>query len=123
MNTDRILPGEEPKVRRIAMSRRLSFTTMTMVETMLNAATATINDSITNKIRLVMAMERKKFTCSLVHTCFSTRRPLAPAAARDRGGAAYISARFRRIATTASPGPGNFAARGLAITAESQTYS
>ena len=41
MNTDRMLRGEEPKVRRIAMSRRLSFTTMTMVETMLNAATAT----------------------------------------------------------------------------------
>jgi len=38
--TDRMLPGEEPKVRRMAMSRRLSLTTITMVETMLKAATA-----------------------------------------------------------------------------------
>ncbi len=67
-NTDRILRGEEPKVRRIAMSRRLSFTTITMVETMLNAATTTISESITNKIRFVIVMERKKFTCSLVQS-------------------------------------------------------
>ena len=52
----------------MAMSRRLSFTTMTMVETILNAATATISDRITNRMRLVMAIERKKFACSLVQS-------------------------------------------------------
>ena len=36
------------------MSRRLSFTTMTMVDTILNAATATISDRIKNNMRLVI---------------------------------------------------------------------
>jgi hypothetical protein len=36
-----MLRGEEPKVRRMAISRRLDLTTITMVDTMLKAATAT----------------------------------------------------------------------------------
>ena len=71
MNTDKMLRGEEPKVRRIAMSRRLSFTTITMVDTMLNAATATTSDRITNSMRFVISMERKKFTCWLVQSSTS----------------------------------------------------
>ncbi len=101
-NTDKMLPGEEPKVRKMAMSRRLSFTTMTMVDTMLKAATATINDRITNKMRLVMAMERKKFTCSLVQSWISTPPPIAMAAARDSRGAAYMSLSLRRIPVASS---------------------
>ena len=68
MNTVRMLRGEEPKVRRMAMSRRLSFTTMTMVDTMLNAATATISDRMKNRMRLVIEIERKKLACSLVQS-------------------------------------------------------
>ena len=85
--------GEEPKVRRIAMSRRLSFTTMTMVDTMLKAATATINERITNKMRLVIAMERKKFTCSLVQSWISTPPPIAIAAARAHAAARHTCPR------------------------------
>ncbi|MCY1428116.1 hypothetical protein D9M71_439890 [compost metagenome] len=40
-----IWPGVEPSVRRMAMSPRLSLTTITSVEMMLNAATATISNS------------------------------------------------------------------------------
>ena len=58
-----MLRGEEPKVRKMAMSRRLSLTTMTMVETMLKAATATTSDRITNSMRFVISIERKKLTC------------------------------------------------------------
>jgi len=53
---------------------------MTMVETTLNAATTTISDSITNKIRFVISIERKKFTCSLVQSWISTPPPIAMAA-------------------------------------------
>ena len=63
-----MLRGDEPKVRKMAMSRRLSLTTMTMVETTLNAATATTSDKITNNILLVISIERKKFTCWLVQS-------------------------------------------------------
>jgi hypothetical protein len=43
-----MLLGEAPSVRRMAISPRLSFTTITKVETMLKAATATISVRITN---------------------------------------------------------------------------
>jgi len=58
-----MLPGPAPSVRRIAMSVCLSFTIMTRVATILNAATATSISRITNSIDLVISIERKKFTC------------------------------------------------------------
>ena len=64
------------------MSRRLSFTTITMVETMLKAATATTSDRITNSMRFVISMERKKFTC-----CVGPVLDFEAAAERDGGGA------------------------------------
>ena len=51
--------GEAPKVRRIAMSVRLSVTTMTSIATMLKAATATISSRISDIIVFSMRMARK----------------------------------------------------------------
>ena len=48
MNTPMMLRGEMPSVRRIAMSACLSVTSITNVETRLNAATATISDKMMN---------------------------------------------------------------------------
>ncbi len=48
-----------PKLRRIAMSPRLSRTTIISVETMLNAATAITSDRITNIIVFCSWIERK----------------------------------------------------------------
>ncbi len=48
-----------PKLRRIAMSPRLSRTTIINVETMLNAATAITSDRITNIIVFCSWIERK----------------------------------------------------------------
>jgi hypothetical protein len=45
MNVRMIVPGVAPRVRRIAISPFLSFTTITSVEMMLNAATATISSN------------------------------------------------------------------------------
>ncbi|MCY1403197.1 hypothetical protein D9M71_183670 [compost metagenome] len=45
MKVAMICPGVAPRVRRMAMSAFLSVTTMTSVEMMLNAATATISSS------------------------------------------------------------------------------
>ncbi len=56
-----MLRGPAPSVRRIAMSERFSFTTMTSVAMMLKAATPTIISRITNSIDLVISIERKKF--------------------------------------------------------------
>jgi hypothetical protein len=57
-----MLLGAAPVVRRIAMSDCFSFTTITSVEIMLNAATATTNSRIMNMTDLVSSMERKKFS-------------------------------------------------------------
>ncbi|MCY1176677.1 hypothetical protein D9M73_169590 [compost metagenome] len=45
MKMSMICPGVAPRVRRMAMSPRLSLTTITRVEMMLNAATATISSN------------------------------------------------------------------------------
>ena len=50
------------------MSASFSFTTITSVATMLNAAIATIIDRITNSIDLVIWMERKKLACTRVQS-------------------------------------------------------
>ena len=52
--------GEPPSVRRMAMSARFSFTTITSVEMMLKAATATTISSTKNMIDFVTWIERKK---------------------------------------------------------------
>ena len=44
-------PGEAPRVRRMAMSARLSVTVITRVDTRLNAATATISVRMMNIMR------------------------------------------------------------------------
>ena len=48
MNTHITEAGDMPSVRRIAMSACLSVTTMTSVDTILNAATATISERMMN---------------------------------------------------------------------------
>ena len=53
------LRGVVPKLRRIAMSPRLSSTTIMSVDTMLNAATAITSDRITNMIDFWSWIERK----------------------------------------------------------------
>ena len=53
MNIHRISRAAEPIERRIAMSPRLSRTTITKVDTILNAATTTTNSRITKIIDLV----------------------------------------------------------------------
>ena len=50
------------------MSVCFSFTIITSVATMLNAATATIISRITNIIDLVISMERKKLACLRVQS-------------------------------------------------------
>ncbi len=59
MNTPTIVPGRAPSVRRMAMSVRLSVTTMTSVATMLNAATPTIRNMISVIMVFSMRMARK----------------------------------------------------------------
>ena len=54
------LEGLAPSVRRIAMSACLSVTAMTSVETMLNAATATISERMMNIMFFSIATARKK---------------------------------------------------------------
>ena len=51
--------GEAPRVRRIAMSVRLSVTTMTSIATMLKAATATISSRISAIMVFSMRTARK----------------------------------------------------------------
>ena len=53
------LRGEAPKVRRMAMSVRLSVTTMTSMATMLKAATATISSRMSDIIVFSMRIARK----------------------------------------------------------------
>ena len=54
MKVAMICPGVAPRVRRMAMSDFLSVTTITRVEMMLNAATATISSS--NRPIMVFSM-------------------------------------------------------------------
>ena len=54
-----VLRGVAPMLRRIAMSPRLSRTTIISVDTMLNAATAITSDRITNMIVFWSWIERK----------------------------------------------------------------
>ncbi len=60
--------GVEPRVRRMAISPRLSRTTITSVETMLKAATPTTSSRITKMIERVSWIDRKKLPCSRVQS-------------------------------------------------------
>ena len=59
MKTPMTLRGAAPKVRRMAMSVRLSVTTITSIATMLKAATATISSRISDIIVFSMRIARK----------------------------------------------------------------
>ena len=59
MNTASMPRGVMPRVRRMAMSVRLSLTTITSVATMLNAATATISIRISPIMVFSMRIARK----------------------------------------------------------------
>ncbi len=54
---------DAPKERNMPISARLSRTTITRVETILKAATATTSNKIIKTIDLVSSIERKKFAC------------------------------------------------------------
>ena len=60
MNVPMTLRGDWPSVRRIAMSACLSVTSITSVETRLNAATATISERIRNITFFSIATALKK---------------------------------------------------------------
>jgi len=70
-----IMPAVAPMVRRMAMSRPLSLTSMIMLETMLKAATTMISVRMRNMTFLStwMALKKVEFTC-----CQSWTWPLAP---------------------------------------------
>ena len=78
MKMRRIMPREAPIVRRIAMSRPLSFTIMIMLEMMLKAATTMISVRIRNiTLRSIStALTRLELAC-----CQSTIRTRPPSAA------------------------------------------
>ena len=59
MNTRATRPGDAPSVRRMAMSVRLSDTTITSMATMLKAATPTTSSRISAIIVFSMRMARK----------------------------------------------------------------
>ena len=59
MKTPMILRGDAPKVRRIAMSVRLSVTTITSMATMLKAATATMRNRISDIMVRSIRVARK----------------------------------------------------------------
>ena len=63
MNVPMMLPGEMPSVRRMAMSACLSVTSMTSMETRLNAATATISERMMNITFFSIDTALKKFAC------------------------------------------------------------
>ncbi len=71
------LPGVAPSVRRIAMSDCLSVTTMTRVETTLNAATATISVRMMNITRFSTSTALKKFAWLRVQSLMKTSPPIA----------------------------------------------
>jgi hypothetical protein len=54
-------PGLAPRVRRMAMSARLSCTAITRAETILNAATATMSERMMNITVFSICTARKKF--------------------------------------------------------------
>jgi hypothetical protein len=64
----RIATGAAPSVLRMAISPRLSRTTITSVDTILNAATPTTSSRITNMMERVSWIERKKLPCSRVQS-------------------------------------------------------
>ena len=85
------------------MSACLSVTTMTSVDTMLKAATATISVRMMNIIFFSSATARKKFAFIIVQSrsCASTRS--LPASSRATRGAANRSSSFSRTPDTSSP--------------------
>src|SRR5580700_10277054 len=76
MKTPRIFRGDAPKVRRMAMSVRLSLTTITSVATMLKAATATISMRINPIMVFSMRIVRKyaSFSCVQSRTWYPPGR-------------------------------------------------
>ena len=60
MNMRMMLAGVAPRVRRMAISACLSVTTITSVETILNAATATISMRMMNMTFFSICTARKK---------------------------------------------------------------
>ncbi|MNC86211.1 hypothetical protein D3C83_18510 [compost metagenome] len=63
-----MLEGAAPSVRRIAMSACLSVTTITRLDTMLNAATAMMRMITMNIIRFSICTARKKLACCWVQS-------------------------------------------------------
>ena len=97
MNTASTPRGLMPSVRRIAMSVRLSLTTITRVATMLNTATATISIRINPIMVFSMLMARKYASFSCVQSRSSSPGGKRDAAARASSGARSTSSNFRRI--------------------------
>ena len=68
MKMPMMLPGLAPRVRRMAISACLSVTAMTSVETMLNAATATISERMMNIMFFSICTARKKLAWLFVQS-------------------------------------------------------
>jgi lipoprotein-releasing system permease protein len=69
------LNGLMPRVRNMATSASLSATTIIKVETILNAATATMSKRIMNMTRFSIFSARKRLLCSRVQSVMPTPEP------------------------------------------------
>ena len=98
MKMRRIMPREAPIVRRIAMSRPLSFTIMIMLEMMLNAATTMINVRIRNiTLRSIStALNRLELACcqSTIRTRPASAAVISRRCSRTRSGSATKTSRL-----------------------------
>ena len=94
----RIIAREAPIVRRIAMSRPLSFTIMIMLEMMLNAATTMISVRIRNiTLRSIStALKRLELACcqSTIRTCPPSAAAISRRCSRTRSGSAVKTSRL-----------------------------
>ena len=85
------------------MSAYFSCTAITSVDTMLNAATATIRNRITVIIVFSSATARKKFAWLRVQSVTITFSSMKPGSSRATRGAAKRSSSFSRTPLTRSP--------------------
>ena len=95
MNVPMTLPGVWPSVRRIAMSDCLSVTSMTSVETRLNAATATISERIRNMTFFSIATALKKLLWPCIQSVMRYIWPSSSASERPTANAWNMSSRRR----------------------------
>ena len=118
-----IEPGVAPRVRRMAMSACLSVTSITSVETMLNAATATISSRMMNITLFSIWTARKKLAWLRVQSETNRSAPSFAISSRATARAANRSSSFRRTPDTASPIWNSRCASSRCTSASPESYS